>query len=108
MIEDFLNQLKCIAVFSIIDLRARYHQLRMVEEDCYKIAFTTHKVYYEFLLIPFGLTSALSSFYILMNLIFMPLHTISVMMCFDNMLINRTWHDHVIHLGSVFELMKQY
>ena len=61
-IEDLFDQLATAKVFSKIDLRSGYHQLRIKPKDTAKIAFKTRYDHYEFLMMPFGLTNALVVF----------------------------------------------
>ena len=101
-IDDLLDQLAGVAVFSKIDLRTGYHQLRIRATDILKTAFRIRYGHYEFLIMPFDLTNALAIFMDYMNRIFMPFLDRFVVVFIDDILIySKTSQEHKAHLHLV-------
>ena len=86
-IEDIFYQLKGAGVFSKIDLRSGYYQLRVKEVDVPKTAFRTRYGHYKFLVMPFGLTNAPIASMDLMNRVFRPYLDHFVVVFIDDILV---------------------
>nr|GEU54018.1 putative reverse transcriptase domain-containing protein [Tanacetum cinerariifolium] len=107
-IDDLFDQLQGSSVYSKINLRSGYHQLRVRNEDIPKTAFRTRYGHYEFQVMPFGLTNAPGVFMDLMNHVCKPYLDKFMIMFIDDILIySRNKEEHENHLRIVFELLRK-
>ncbi|GJS19636.1 putative reverse transcriptase domain-containing protein [Tanacetum coccineum] len=107
-IDDLFDQLQGSKVYSKIDLRYGYHELRVREEDIPKTAFRTRYGHYKFQVMPFGLTNAPAVFKDLMNKVCKPYLDRFVIMFIDDILIySKCKKEHEGHLRLILKLLKE-
>ncbi|GJU57463.1 putative nucleotidyltransferase, ribonuclease H [Tanacetum coccineum] len=107
-IDDLFDQLQASQLFSKIDLRSGYHQLRVHEDDIPTTIFRTLYGHFEFTVMPFGLTNVPSVFMDLMNRVCRPYLDKFVIVFIDDILIYfKTKEEHEMHLGLILELLKK-
>jgi hypothetical protein len=96
-------------VFSKIDLRSGYRQIKIRTSDILKTAFLTEYGMYEYLVMSFGLTNAPAYFMYLMNYVFMPeLDKFMVVFIEDILVYSKNEEEHVGHLHIVLQLLREH
>ena len=109
MINDLFDQLQGAKVFSKIDLRSGYHQLKIREQDIPKTAFTTRYGLYEYTVMSFGLTNAPAYFMSMMNKVFMEFLDKFVVVFIDDILVySKNEEEHKEHLRLVLEKLREH
>jgi hypothetical protein len=108
-IDVLFDQLVGAKVFSKIDLRSGYHQIKIRASDIPKTAFSTRYGLYEYLVMSFRLTNALAYFMYLMNSVFMPELDKFVVVFIDDILVySKNEDDHVKHLHTVLQRLRDH
>ncbi|KAL4388247.1 hypothetical protein GQ457_09G020500 [Hibiscus cannabinus] len=106
-IDDLFDQLRGATVFSKINLRSGYYQMKVKDSDVAKTAFRTRYVHYEFLVMPLGLTNAPAKFMDLLNRVFQPYLDQFVVVFIDDILVySRSEAEHDEHLRIVLQTLK--
>ncbi|GJZ62542.1 putative reverse transcriptase domain-containing protein [Tanacetum coccineum] len=107
-IDDLFDQLQGSSVYSKIDLRSGYHQLRVRKEDIPKTTFRTRYGHYKFKVMPFGLTNAPAVFMDLMNRLCKPYLDKFVIVFIDDILIySKSKQEQEEHLNLILEFLKK-
>jgi len=107
-IDDLMDQLVGARVFSKIDLRSGYHQIKVKDEDMQKTVFRTRYGHYEYTVMPFGVTNAPGVFMEYMNRIFHAYLDRFVVVFIDDILIySKSEEEHAEHLKIVLQVLKE-
>jgi hypothetical protein len=108
-IDDLFDQMKGVTVFSKIDFRSGYHQLRIKEDEFPKTAFKMRFGHYKFTVLPFGLTNTPGVFMSLMNGVFREYLDKFVQVFIDDILIySRMMEEHEEHLRLVLQCLREH
>ena len=108
-IDDLFDQLRGVRVYSKIDLRTGYHQLRVRDMDILKTAFRTRYGHFDFTVMPFELTNAPAAFMDLMHRVFQPYLDQFIVVFVDDILIySQSEWEHECHLRIFLQLLRDH
>lgn len=112
IIEDLLSELHGAKIFSKLDLRSGYHQIRMATEDIPKTTFRTHMGHYEYTVVPFGLSCGPGTFQNLMNKVSEEINEpdqqkIQLVFFDDILIFSKSMEDHILHLSKTLEALRR-
>ena len=108
-IDDLFDKFMDAKIFSNIDLRSGYHQVRIKDEDIRKTSFRRRYAHYEFTVVPFGLSNAPVVFMCLMNGVFRDYLDKFVIVFLDDILVySKSEEEHEQHLRMVLQVLREH
>eukprot|EP00253_Pinus_taeda_P017619 PITA_17619 len=107
-IDDLLDQLKNVVYFTKLDLHNDCHQVRIAEHDVWKTTFKTKQGLFKWMVMPFRLCNAPTTFMRVMKNVFQPFINEFVLVCLDDILaFSKNWFEHMSHVKKVLDVMKK-
>jgi hypothetical protein len=107
-IDDLFDQLKGAKIFSKIDLKSRYHRVRIKDEDISKTAFRARYGHYEFIVVSFGLSNTPVVFMCLMNGVFRDYENFVIVFLDDILVYSKSEEEHEKHLRMVLQVLREH